>query len=305
MEAILIQDDLNLALQGEEKKPDKMTDEEFAIKDKKAKSGIILNLSNEVLREVSVETTANDTFILSHLDTFDSILMDLSNIDAQIKDEDQAMLLLCSLPPYFKHIRNTILYAKDNISYKDIKSISKSKEQIDSDIVGEASGTQAKVDLLVRGGVVQLDNNVTCNVISKGTIRIRMHNGVVRTLTDVRYIPELKICSLGTLESLECKFIGECGVLKHFQGALVIMKAHKSGSLYTLLGSTIIGPTTVLVSNNLSDLMALNFNICPLGLLRRRWSKLTISSKIRPRWKFVLWQIMKSISHKHKHLCKV
>ncbi|XP_075084499.1 uncharacterized protein LOC107823736 isoform X4 [Nicotiana tabacum] len=38
MEAMLIQYGLDLALQGKEKKPDKMTDEEFAIIDKKAKS---------------------------------------------------------------------------------------------------------------------------------------------------------------------------------------------------------------------------------------------------------------------------
>jgi len=47
-----------LALEGKEKNPDKITDEEFVVVDKKAKEGIILNLSNEVLREVSVETTA-------------------------------------------------------------------------------------------------------------------------------------------------------------------------------------------------------------------------------------------------------
>nr|XP_016471752.1 PREDICTED: probable LRR receptor-like serine/threonine-protein kinase At4g08850 [Nicotiana tabacum] len=42
------------------------------------------------------------------------------------------------------------------------------------------------------GGVVQLGNNVTCNVIDKGTIRIKMHDGVVRILTDVRHVPILK-----------------------------------------------------------------------------------------------------------------
>ena len=51
MKAILIHDGLDLALQGKEKKQDKMTDEEFAVIDKRAKVGIILNLSNEVLRE--------------------------------------------------------------------------------------------------------------------------------------------------------------------------------------------------------------------------------------------------------------
>ncbi|OIT02555.1 hypothetical protein A4A49_54077 [Nicotiana attenuata] len=88
-----------------------------------------------------------------------------------------------------------------------------------------------------------------------------MHDGIVRTLTDVRYVPELKknLISLGTLESLGWKFTGEGGVLKNFQGALVIMKAHRSGSLYTLLRSTIIGTTTVLVSDNLSDFDGIEF----------------------------------------------
>ncbi|XP_070049548.1 uncharacterized protein [Nicotiana tomentosiformis] len=97
---------------GKEKKPDKMTDEEFAVIDKRTKASIILNLSNEVLREVYIETTTKGTSILSHLDTFDSILMDLSNMYAEIKDEDQVVLLLCSLPPFFKHIRDNMLLCK-------------------------------------------------------------------------------------------------------------------------------------------------------------------------------------------------
>ncbi|XP_075085274.1 uncharacterized protein LOC107809328 [Nicotiana tabacum] len=113
----------------------------------------------------------------------------------------------------------------------------------------------------VAGGVVQLGNNVTCNVIGKDTIRFRMHDDLVRTLADVRYIPELKknLISLGTLESLGCKFTSEGGVLKVFQDALVIMKTHRSGSLYTLLGSIVIGLTAVLVLDNLSDFDGIKF----------------------------------------------
>ncbi|CAL9112609.1 unnamed protein product, partial [Musa textilis] len=35
------------------------------------------------------------------------------------------------------------------------------------------------------GGIVLMDNNAVCNVIGKGTIRIKMHDGIVRTLTNV------------------------------------------------------------------------------------------------------------------------
>jgi len=103
----------------------------------------------------------------------------------------------------------------------------------------------------VAGGVVQLGNNVTCNVIGKCTIRVRMHDDVVRTLTDVRHVPDLKknLISLGTLESLGCKYISEGKVLKISHGALVIMKARRSGTLYTLLGFTVTGAAAVSISD--------------------------------------------------------
>ncbi|OIT27856.1 hypothetical protein A4A49_63623, partial [Nicotiana attenuata] len=74
-----------------------------------------------------------------------------------------------------------------------------------------------------------------------------MHDGVVITLIDVRHVPDLKKnhISLGTLESLGCKYAGGCGVLKVSHGAFVIMKARRSSTLYTLLGSTITGAAAV------------------------------------------------------------
>lgn len=58
MEAVLIQDGLDIALEGKKKKPEDMKDIEFVIIDKKTKSSIILNLSNGVSREVSAEIKA-------------------------------------------------------------------------------------------------------------------------------------------------------------------------------------------------------------------------------------------------------
>ena len=54
-----------------------------------------------------------------------------------------------------------------------------------------------------KGGVVLMGNNMSYKVIGIGTVRIKMHDGVVRTLIEVWHILDLKknLISLGTLDS--------------------------------------------------------------------------------------------------------
>ncbi|KAK2979458.1 hypothetical protein RJ640_015087 [Escallonia rubra] len=80
-----------------------------------------------------------------------------------------------------------------------------------------------------------------------GTIKIKMFNGIVRTLGDVRYIPDLKknFISLGTLDSIDCSISIKCGVMKVSKGAMMIMKGQKTRNLYKLIGNTIIGGASV------------------------------------------------------------
>ncbi|KAK3026865.1 hypothetical protein RJ639_041992 [Escallonia herrerae] len=62
--------------------------------------------------------------------------------------------------------------------------------------------------------------------MGRGTIKIKMFDGIVRTLGDVRYIPDLKknLISLGTLNSIDCSISIKGGVTKVSKGAMVIMK---------------------------------------------------------------------------------
>ncbi|KAK2972776.1 hypothetical protein RJ640_027871 [Escallonia rubra] len=77
-----------------------------------------------------------------------------------------------------------------------------------------------------------------------------MHDGIVRTLTDVRHVPELRkiLISLGTLDSNGCSYRAAGGVMRIMKGALVVMKGLKQNSLYLLQGSTVTGTAATTLS---------------------------------------------------------
>ncbi|CAL9022913.1 unnamed protein product, partial [Prunus brigantina] len=80
-----------------------------------------------------------------------------------------------------------------------------------------------------------------------GKICLKMHDGTVRELSDVRYVPDMKknLISLGALESKGLKITMEGGVLKAVHGALVVMKGTRRNNLYFLQGSTVTGGAAV------------------------------------------------------------
>ncbi|KAG8478610.1 hypothetical protein CXB51_028417 [Gossypium anomalum] len=65
----------------------------------------------------------------------------------------------------------------------------------------------------VSEGVVLMGNNASCKIAGVGTIKVKMFDGVVRTLSDVRYVPELKrnLISLSTLDSKGYRYTAESG----------------------------------------------------------------------------------------------
>ena len=74
-----------------------------------------------------------------------------------------------------------------------------------------------------------MGNNASCKTIGMGTINIKMYDGIVRTLSNVRHVPDLKknLISLGTLDSNGCKYTAEGGVIKISKGILLLRKGIK------------------------------------------------------------------------------
>jgi hypothetical protein len=71
-----------------------------------------------------------------------------------------------------------------------------------------------------------------------------MFDGVVKTLCDVRHVPDVEknLISLGTLDSNSFGYKSEGGIMKVTKGVPVVMRGQKrSKNIYKLLGSTVVG----------------------------------------------------------------
>lgn len=76
-------------------------------------------------------------------------------------------------------------------------------------------------------GEVFRGDDSPCRILGIGSVKIKMHDGVVRKLENVRYIPKLRknLISLGTLDKAGYRYSSKEGRLKVIKGSLVVMKA--------------------------------------------------------------------------------
>ncbi|GJT34447.1 retrovirus-related pol polyprotein from transposon TNT 1-94 [Tanacetum coccineum] len=279
-----------------------MSDKDWLELDEKALATIQLFLTREVLREVIHETTAAGlwlkleslymtkslanklrlkdrlytfrmkpgTSVQDHLDEFNTILIDLENLDVDIDDEDKAL-------------KNKLeREGKGNNKKKPEKAVEVAIAKSDSDgDVYLAIDTEKSRDKLI------VDSSCTFHMIPH---RIKMHDGVVRTITGVQHVPDLKrnLISLSTLEANGCTYTGEGGVMKILKGALMFMKAIQSGGLYVLQGTVVYDTAGVATSKaSLDDSKLWHYRLGHMGekgmkyLAKKERMNRTIMEKVR------------------------
>lgn len=96
----------------------------------------------------------------------------------------------------------------------------------------------------VSSGEVLMGDDSSCLVRGIGTVRIRMFDGMIRALGNVRYVPRLRknLISLGTLDEASYGYKSKKGRLRVTKGSLVVMRGDLQPSkLYKLIGTTIVG----------------------------------------------------------------
>jgi len=93
------------------------------------------------------------------------------------------------------------------------------------------------------GYSVIMSDDRPCNMKGIGTIQIKMFDGMMWELKEVRYVPQLKrnIISIGDLKTLGLEISIKDGVLKMTKGSMVVLKVVRQNNLYYLKGSTVTG----------------------------------------------------------------
>src|SRR4051812_30321026 len=86
-----------------------------------------------------------------------------------------------------------------------------------------------------------MGNNAECRVIGIGSIRMRMFDGEVRTVANVRHVPEMSsnLLLLGALEARERRFASAKGTLKVRKGSRMVLKRERIANLYHVEGSVV------------------------------------------------------------------
>ncbi|KAL1543753.1 hypothetical protein AAHA92_20688 [Salvia divinorum] len=91
-------------------------------------------------------------------------------------------------------------------------------------------------------GSVLLGNNHVCKVRGIGMVKLKMHDGSIKMLGDVRYIPEIKrnLVSLGMLELKGYTFTSARGKMEVKKGQQTLMVAERRNSLYYLMAEAVV-----------------------------------------------------------------
>ena len=96
-------------------------------------------------------------------------------------------------------------------------------------------------------GTVKLGDDRACQVVGSGTVTLKLSNGMVVDLKNVRYIPKLKksLMSLGLFEKTGYKVVLWDGKAKVSKGSMVVLSGNRRENNTYLLDGEVVAPGSV------------------------------------------------------------
>ena len=88
-----------------------------------------------------------------------------------------------------------------------------------------------------------MGNNSVCKVIGIGKIHLKLHDGYIKEIRQVRHVQEFKrnLISLEMMDQMGCNIKLESEELKILNGSTLIMKGTRKNGVYVLDGEFVIG----------------------------------------------------------------
>ncbi|KAI0523135.1 hypothetical protein KFK09_005525 [Dendrobium nobile] len=147
-----------------------------------------------------------------HLNDFTKLLANLLNLDKEDGDEDKTLLLLNSLPDEYEKCMMMLIHGKEVMNYIEVIDAflnhgfwhwdKKSTKMYSTEALISQQGRSEKKKKgdnkhgntywELDSGVVTMGNYQAYRICRVGSIFIRMHDGIVKELTDMRHVPDTR-----------------------------------------------------------------------------------------------------------------
>jgi len=104
----------------------------------------------------------------------------------------------------------------------------------------------------IDGCSIVMRDDHSCTMEAIDTVHIKMFDGTVWKLKDVRYVPQptRNLISIGVLKVLGLKVSVRDGVVNMIKGSMVVLKGVRRTNLYYLKGSMVTGQVTTSTNSN-------------------------------------------------------
>jgi hypothetical protein len=133
-------------------------------------------------------------------------------------------------------------------------------------------------------GSVFMGDNHALEIAGIDTIKLKMYDGLICTISGVRHVKDLKknLLSVGQFDSLGCKIRTDNGIMKIVKGALVVLKARKTvANMFVLMGETHHGAEASIASASPAEEKTMTWHQ-KLGHMSEKGLKVLSDQKLLP-----------------------
>nr|GEV53445.1 putative ribonuclease H-like domain-containing protein [Tanacetum cinerariifolium] len=204
-----------------------------------------LALADGVLKLYALRITKS-TSVTEHVNNLNTLFSQLTSLDCKIDVQERVEILLQSLPDSYDQVvinlTNNVL--TDCLIFDDVAaSILEEENRHNNKEDRQTSSKQVEALVVTKensmesrssgshnhGGSVYSCNDHELKIIGIGSIMVKIHDGTIRTIRDVRHVKGLKknLLSLGQLDDLGCKVEIQNKIMKIIKGTLVLMIGEK------------------------------------------------------------------------------